>query len=169
MKKILTLGIAALAIAGTGCKKTGDDKNPTPQVPEVPVKTKTDFLTTGKWQMTELYDLYITATDTQKMDYFEDIEECNHDNTIAFAKDGTYKIDLGTIQCDSTEGDWTIGGGSWMFIDADTRIVLKAERSNFGDTMNVEITESMLNFATIYYDDVGKGTVHEIQGFKNVK
>lgn len=67
-------------------------------------------------------------------DLFVYFDDCDKDDLIIVASDGTYQETEGATKCDPNDPD-VIGSGTWAFINNDSKIVLSD--GLFSDTMDL--------------------------------
>jgi triacylglycerol esterase/lipase EstA (alpha/beta hydrolase family) len=109
--KFLIFFVLALTMSVSSCKK--DESN---------TSTPKDILTSKSWKLSSL-----------KVNGVETIEDCNKDDIMTFAANGTYTTTVGAITCYSGETNTT---GTWsLSTDGKTLTV-------DGDAYSVVITES---------------------------
>lgn len=161
MKK---LTLALLFIAGlASCEKEEDpvDNNNTNNTDNLSAQGK--LLVAGKWQMTT----YIaTATYMGKdttVDYFIDMDECDKDDFVQFAADGTSTIDENTNKC---ADDNQVESGKWALLNNDTRLALVDSNPDTFDV--VEISTTQLKFKITEPNSSGV-PITDIITYKNIK
>ena len=123
MRKLLTLLIFALTIAltvvVTSCKKD-----------EV-TKSRKELLTAKQWK--------ILSSKTNGV--ADVISDCEKDDFVIFASNGTYTWNPGTVKCDPSE---TIRTGTWTLSSDEKTLTLDGDATTI-----VELTESRLVISTI--------------------
>ena len=98
------------------------------------------FLTSGQWKM--------VAETTAGTDSFQNYEECETDNTFAFATDGRAIFDEGTTKCDVTAEQTTIG--SWAFSGIEKKKVFLTE-TNFALEIDImEINSTTMKWSYVH-------------------
>jgi hypothetical protein len=95
MKKfysILSIALAFSMLALTTSCSDDDDED----------VNKTEVLTSKKWSVTK-YELEALGRKTDMTKEFEEyLEECEKDDYTTFAKDGSYKDEVGADDCDGS-------------------------------------------------------------------
>lgn len=94
-----------------GCKKEEEEK------------TKTEHLTSGRWQIlahtnTSGYDY--DGNGTESMDIYSQYEACEKDDYIIFNESGTYEFNEGQSKCDSD--DLQVNAGIWLLKDNEVKL-----------------------------------------------
>ncbi|MCB9046069.1 MAG: lipocalin family protein [Chitinophagales bacterium] len=161
--KILTLlcGIALFA----ACTKSETDKEPDP----ASSSTSTDnlsavgkLLVAGKWQLTaSTATAQYNGKDTTA-DLYADMDDCEKDDFIQFAADGTVTRDENTNKCTGHPQSATM---TWKLMDNDTRIAIY---DNNPDTMGLEVTTAQMKF-TLTQPNSSNVPVTYVDIYKNIK
>ncbi len=113
-----------------------------------PTFSKTDMLTSKNWMV---YQGEITLNGVTTKRTLENMTECEKDNYTKFEKSGTFKINYGTLKCD-TDNDYT--DGKWNFISNETQMAFQPPGTALYDTLDiVELTTK--SFTTKYKNSDG--------------
>lgn len=132
---------------------TNNNNTPNPQ----------KILEEGKWQLTAG-----TATTTYKgkdttIDIYSEMEECDKDDFILFASNGTGTIDENANKCTD---DQQIENFTWALLNNDTKLAVVDSNP---DTMDVvELTTSQLKLKLTKPSSSGT-PITTIQTYKNIK
>lgn len=138
MKKIFVLAAITTATMFTACNKKKDK----PEPPKT--KTRTELLTSGKWQLKGYEEEYKDSARTVTEDYYDDLEPCFKDNYILFGADMKLTADEGPTRCDSVSEQTTTG--TWAFIENDTKIIFTIDGDS--DTSDIaELSATILKIA----------------------
>lgn len=98
------------------------------------------FLTSGNWKM--------VAETTAGTDSFQNHEECETDNTFAFATNGKVTFDEGATKCDATAEQTTTG--SWAFSGTEKKKVILTE-TNFALEIDImEINSTTMKWSYVH-------------------
>lgn len=137
----------AIAVMFAACNKKDDNKDTNPSVT---TKTKTDYLTGGKWQQTAAVMSETVGGQTTDFDMYAQYGDCVKDDFTTFSKDGKMVFDEGATKCDPTDDQTT--EGTWKFIDNETKLVTTEDGRS--DTATIkELTESVVKISYTLEDD----------------
>lgn len=127
------------------------------------LSAKGQILVAGKWQPSAHIATATYMGKDTTVDYFVDMDECDKDDFIQFADDGTGNIDENTNKC---AHDNQVENFTWALLDNDTRLALVDSNPDTFDI--VELTTAQLKFKINWTNSSGT-PVTEIFTYKNIK
>lgn len=127
--------VALMPLLLFSCRKT---------VEPVPQRTKSQMLTEGSWRLVEAY------TNTEKdgvyntEDIYAELDECEKDDFISFAKEKKLVLDRGAVKCDQAEPQTSVSQ-EWVLV-SNTQIELtNVLQQNSYEVTILELTETTLH------------------------
>ncbi len=145
------------------CNKSEDPKDDTKPGDTPGKSAKRQLLEAGKWQLTaEIATANYMGKDTT-VDLYADMEECDKDDFVVFAGDGTVTVDENADKCDD---DNQLETFTWALLDNDTRIALVDSNPDTFDI--IELTATQWKFKKTEANSSGV-PVNWISTYKNIK
>jgi hypothetical protein len=165
MKLIHTLvAICCFTILLAACKKEENNNNSNNNNNNNPApSTKAQLLIDGKWQMSaSTATVNYMGKDTTVDYYATEVEDCEKDNFILFAANGTCTQDENTNKC---SGKPQLTAANWALLDNDSRIALVDSNP---DTFDVEITSTEWKLKWTGKNSSGT-PIYNVETYKNIK
>ena len=134
-------------------KKNDDNKNLSPTG---------QLLVAGKWQMTAstATATYMGADTT--IDLYSQMPDCDKDDFILFAANGTATIDENTNKCPD---DSQVENGTWALLNNDTKLALVDSNP---DTFDVEVSSTEFKIKLTSLNSSGIPVTYK-DTYKNIK
>lgn len=111
------------------CKKT-DNSSPTAKA-----------LQDGKWVISAAIASASYMGEDTTVDLYNDMDECDKDDFILYADDGTGTIDESTNKC---ADDQQVESFEWVLLDNDTRLAIVDDNP---DTFNLEVSSTEMKLS----------------------
>jgi hypothetical protein len=137
----------ALGFALVGCESTTDSTDST-------LKTKEAALVGKGWRPTsDIFDPGIRISGELITDNMSLRQDCDHDGTTHFAKDGTYSADEGATKCDESAPQTV--DGMWTFNDKANQITMTeiGGEPQVYDIENLSDTSFTISKKATYWDE----------------
>ena len=159
----LTVSLIALCctlVLFPACTKTSSNNNNTSNTP---AKTKKQLLEAGKWQISAATANATYMGKDSTIDLYGQMDECEKDDFIQFASDGTGTINENIKICPNNQ---QIANFTWALLNNDTKMSII---DNNPDTVNVAVlTNTQLKITRTSPNSSGTPvTVSRI--YKNIK
>ena len=108
-------------------------------------KTKTELLTLKAWKLNAYKVVDSQGTEMDYYAYMQQSNDCNLDNTMLFATDGTLTVNEGTNVCnDST---YMFKSGTWSLTPDEKQIKIFEENGYYSFSLT-ELSESKMTIET---------------------
>ena len=154
----LCLGLVVFA----ACKKSEDEEaTPNNNNNNTPSATAQKIID-GKWQIVaNVANTNYQGKDTT-VDFYKEMEDCEKDNFITFASDGTCTEDQNTNKCSGAPQTET---GTYKLLDNDTRIAIYDKNP---DTFDLVVNSTQMTWKSNWTSS-GGNIVYETLTLKNIK
>lgn len=152
----LCCGLTLLA----ACTKSED--NPGNNNNNSNLSDKGKLLVAGKWQPSAHMGTATYMGKDTTFDYFPEMDQCEKDDFVQFADDGTGTIDENTNKC---AHDNQVENFTWALLDNDTRLALVDSNPDTFDI--VELTTEHLKFKTVWTNSSGI-PITDVYTYKNI-
>lgn len=118
--KHITLGAIACGILlFAACSKSEDNPTPGNNTTTPSTKSKKELVVDGKWKWTEFATVYNKNGKDSLVDGWSQIKECDKDDIMTFAADGTGTIDEMANKCDNDPQTKSI---TWELLNNETQV-----------------------------------------------